>query len=359
MPKDPYQRLIDALDALPNGFPRTPSGSEVLMIKKVFTPDEVALAGQMSRKYETANELSKRTSLSEKKVEELLEAMSPRRLVKQQTIDGVKKWRLGPFIIGWYEGHMSLMDREFAELFEKYMAEGGGDRILAPHPGIMRVVPVRGSVKPELLQTYDDIDAHFQRHERFKVADCVCRVERNLMGSNCSMPVKRCSFTGLPPQTPLSEDVLDRDQALELFAELEEMGQLHLAAWGYASADGPAQYNGGCQCCSDCCAILRGITDWGLPESPQRSNFRAAIDLDQCSACGTCIERCQMSAITESSDGMPRLDRSKCIGCGQCVIKCPTNSAELVPVTEEERWDVPATFEQWEEERMRTLGMTP
>ena len=359
MSLDPYQRLVDALDALPNGFPRTPSGNEILMIKKVFTPEEVELAGQMSRTYQTAGEISAQAGLPQAEVERLLEAMRPRSLVRQRVIDEVEKWRLGPFIIGWYEGYMSLMDREFAELFETYMAEGGGDRILAPHPGIMRVVPVRGSVKPELLQTYDDIDGHFQRHQRFKVADCVCRVERNLMGSDCTLPVKRCSFTGLPPQTPLSDDVLDREQALTLFSELEEMGHIHLAAWGYASADSPALYNGGCQCCGDCCGILRGITDWGLPESPQRSNYRAAFDSDLCSSCGVCIERCQMGAVTEGADGTPNYDRSKCIGCGQCVIKCPTEAAELKPVSGDEWWNVPASFEQWEEERMKTLGMTP
>ena len=210
MSEDVYQRLIDALDALPNGFPRTPSGSEVLLIKKVFTPEEVELAGRMSRTYETVDKIANRAGLAKKKAIELLDRMLPRALVRKRVSDDVEKWRLGPFIIGWYERHMPLMDREFAELFERYMVEGGGDRILAPHPGIMRVVPLRGSVKPEMLQTYDDIDAHFQRHERFKLNDCVCRVERNLTGSDCPMPLKRCSFSGLPPQTELSESVLDR-----------------------------------------------------------------------------------------------------------------------------------------------------
>ena len=65
-----------------------------------------------------------------------------------------------------------------------------------------------------------------------------------------------------------------------------------------------------------------------------------------------------MSAITEGSDGMPMLNRSKCIGCGQYVITCPNDAAELEPVSKDEWWDVPATFEQWEEQRMSTLGMT-
>ncbi len=67
MSEDVYQRLIDALDALPNGFPRTPSGSEVLLIKKVFTPEEVELAGRMSRTYETVDKIANRAGLAKKK----------------------------------------------------------------------------------------------------------------------------------------------------------------------------------------------------------------------------------------------------------------------------------------------------
>jgi len=49
MGEEMYERLVDALNALPNGFPRTPSGAELRLLKKVFTPEEAELAGQMSR----------------------------------------------------------------------------------------------------------------------------------------------------------------------------------------------------------------------------------------------------------------------------------------------------------------------
>ena len=88
--------------------------------------------------------------------------------------EGEKKYRLGPFLVGWYEANMRLLGKEFAELFEQYVIEGGGERILSPRPGVLGVVPVRGSLKPELMKTMEphlDIDAHFKRHERFLVID--------------------------------------------------------------------------------------------------------------------------------------------------------------------------------------------
>ena len=38
---------------------------------------------------------------------------------------GEKKYRLGPFLVGWYEAIMRLLDKEFAELFEQFVIEGG------------------------------------------------------------------------------------------------------------------------------------------------------------------------------------------------------------------------------------------
>ena len=84
---------------------------------------------------------------------------------------------------------MRLLDKEFAELFEQYVIEGGGERILSPRPGVLGVVPVRGSLKPELMKTMEphlDIDAHFKRHERFVVIPCVCKREQELLhGHSC------------------------------------------------------------------------------------------------------------------------------------------------------------------------------
>jgi Pyruvate/2-oxoacid:ferredoxin oxidoreductase delta subunit len=357
MGNESYERLADALDALPNGFPRMPSGVEIKLLKKAFTADEAEIASDMSRKYETASEVASRIHMPEAKVKELLDDLLSRRLIRQRVVERQEEYRLGPFIVGWWEAMMERLsdDREFAELTQQYFTEGGGERIMSPRPGILGVVPARGSLKPELLQPYDDIDAHFARYERFYVEDCVCRIGQNLLGSHCEKPVTRCAFVGLPPQTPLSEHVLDREQALKLFCELEEQGHVHLGFYGFiATAESP-QFVGSCNCCGDCCGILRAVNDMNLTEGPQRSNYRGIINSADCIACGDCIERCQVHAITEGEDGFPILNRDRCIGCGLCVVSCSTEAIELVPVSAEEWFDIPSSFEEWEERRLRTL----
>jgi len=60
-----YERLADALDALPSGFTRTPSKLEIKLIKLTFTYEEAWLAGQLTRIPETAAEIAKRVGLEE------------------------------------------------------------------------------------------------------------------------------------------------------------------------------------------------------------------------------------------------------------------------------------------------------
>jgi electron transport complex protein RnfB len=371
--EDIYERLATALDALPHGFPRTPSGVELKLIKMSFSPVEVWLAGQLTRFPETAVEIAKRVGRDEDQVREMLESLVPKRLVRLDSpgmaapglappVQGEKKYRLGQFLVGWYEANMRLLGKEFAELFEQYVIEGGGERILSPRPGVLGVVPVRGSLKPELMKTMEphlDIDAHFKRHDRFLVIDCVCKREKELLdGHSCKQPMKRCGFVGLPPQTPLGENVLSAEDASKLLGELEQMGHVHLAFYGFTMSAESPQFVGTCNCCACCCAIFQGKTLAGLSEAPQRSNYRAVIDSEACIACGVCQGRCPVDAIANDENSKSKVERAKCIGCGVCVIGCATQAIEMVPVSAEEWFHVPSSMVEWEEMRLQNLAAT-
>jgi Pyruvate/2-oxoacid:ferredoxin oxidoreductase delta subunit len=255
---------------------------------------------------------------------------------------------------------MRLLGREFAELFEQYVIEGGGERILSPRPGVLGVVPVRGSLTPEqvaVMEPHLDIDAHFQRHERFVVIPCVCKRERELQGHvDCKKPIKRCGFVGVPPQTPLGENVLDRKEADELLRKLEQAGHAHLAVYGFTMSAETPQFVGTCNCCACCCGVLHGQKISGASHGAEKSNYRAVIDPEECISCGLCIKRCPVDAITEDGDGKSKVDRDKCIGCGVCVIKCPTKAIELVPVSKAEWFHTPNSMAEWEEMRLAYLA---
>jgi len=104
-PADIYERLANALEALPHGFARTPSGVEIKLMKKAFTPEEVELAGHLTRVPETAAEIAKRLGRDVAEVTALLERLIPLGLasypgstagggVLKKGMKGEKKYRL-------------------------------------------------------------------------------------------------------------------------------------------------------------------------------------------------------------------------------------------------------------------------
>jgi electron transport complex protein RnfB len=60
-----YEQLAKALDKLPNGFPQTPSRTEILILKKIFSTDEASLASQLSGSMEPVDAIARRVGLSE------------------------------------------------------------------------------------------------------------------------------------------------------------------------------------------------------------------------------------------------------------------------------------------------------
>ncbi len=277
-----------------------------------------------------------------------------------------KEYRLNPFLVGWYEAFLKQdkpTTREFAQLYEQYVIEGGGERVIAPRPGPQGVIPMRGSLKPEWLERepHNDIDAHFRRHERFLVIDCVCKREKAAAhGHSCDLPTKRCGFVGLPPSTPLSENVLTREEAMELWEQFDAMGTMVVeGAYGFTLGAEKPQFVGGCHCCGCCCALLNAPRlDPNIKETVQRSNYRAVKDHDKCTSCGECVRRCQVFAHTfdKATDDKPVFHRELCIGCGACVMGCPFDALHLEPVSEEEWFHTPSSFQEWEDRRLEFLA---
>jgi Na+-translocating ferredoxin:NAD+ oxidoreductase subunit B len=53
------------------------------------------------------------------------------------------------------------------------------------------------------------------------------------------------------------------------------------------------------------------------------------VEIDTCTGCEECVDRCQMDAITIVED-KAQIDLGRCIGCGVCVYHCPTDAITLV-----------------------------
>jgi Pyruvate/2-oxoacid:ferredoxin oxidoreductase delta subunit len=59
-----------------------------------------------------------------------------------------------------------------------------------------------------------------------------------------------------------------------------------------------------------------------------RTVVRPKADPDKCTACGTCIDHCPVSALT-MMDGIPVVDPETCIACFCCQEMCPEKAIQL------------------------------
>ncbi|MHA1251027.1 MAG: 4Fe-4S dicluster domain-containing protein, partial [Candidatus Helarchaeota archaeon] len=90
-----------------------------------------------------------------------------------------------------------------------------------------------------------------------------------------------------------------------------------------------------CNCCACCCNLIGGITKWDNPRAVAKANYIATLEkVEDCTACGTCIEKCNFNAITIESN-IAVVNDEKCMGCGVCVVNCPNNAITLKRIERE------------------------
>ena len=359
---DPFARLADALDRLPNGYPRTESGIELLILRKIFTAKEAAVGRLMRGEPEPFEEIAvragasvdaMRAGASVDAVRRILKGMAKKGLVWPSKGDGKLRYRLAPFIVGIYEASLPILDHELAHLVEDYLAQGGIKGIMKPQPALHRVVPARGTAKTEWILPYDDVKAIIMAAKSFQVRDCICRVEQDLLGKRtCTAPVHNClGFSAF--ERPARPDDISQARALAILDQAEEAGLVHTVS---NVMEGVSYV---CNCCGCCCGILRGVTEYGIKESVARANYLSTIDATACTGCGVCVDRCQVGAITvRDAAGGPVhvVTADACIGCGLCVSGCAAGAATLSLRPDAERISPPSTYADWEKARMGNRG---
>ncbi len=75
MSTDAYVQLADALDRLPNGFPRTELGVELEILKRIFTPEEAEIACRLGREMESYIDISDKIGLDPEIAKEKLSSI--------------------------------------------------------------------------------------------------------------------------------------------------------------------------------------------------------------------------------------------------------------------------------------------
>lgn len=341
---DVYKRLALKLDELPNGYPETPSGVEIRILRKIFSPEDAEMALKMSPFPETVEALSQRLGIPLEQMQETLDSMVHKGQIGSAKMKDQQVYMLVPFVVGIFEFQLNRLDKELADLVEEYAPDLMRTLGRTP-PAIMRVVPINAQVhgKHE-VHPYEDLKLTLEKAKSFQVMDCICRKESALQGHACKHSSEVCmSFSnhdGAFDRYHMGR-IITKQEALQVLDKAESEGLVHCT---YNVQSGQMFV---CNCCPCCCGILRGTKNFKAPHLMAKSNYVAFIDQETCAACGTCSdERCPMEAIKEE-DGLYRVDPERCIGCGVCIVTCPTESITLLRKPEELSDQPPRNIVDW------------
>lgn len=343
MPAKVYDDLREQLDQYSVGFPSTESGVELEILEAIFTEEEAEMYLNLSMMLETSQQVADRTGRDPLEVDQILERMVDKGQIFRTRKGDVRKYAAAPFIVGSYEYQVKNMDRRFAELFEKYFNEAFGKRgisLSAP----LRTVPVNKTIDHKWpVAPYEDLKEIIKSKDTISVSDCICRTQQGLLDKGCGKSLEACLQFGSHAHFYVEKGMgryITQEEALQILERCDEEG---LVPQPFISQD----TGGICNCCGDCCGILRSIKFHPKPSERVYTNYFAQADPTLCSGCGTCLERCQMEAIKLDEDDLAKVDRDRCIGCGLCVTTCPTDAMTIQMKPEPERKAPPRTSREF------------
>ena len=348
-----YKKLAEQLDSLPNGFPAAEDGRELLLLAKLFTPEDAQLAGQLTPALETIEEIAARTDLDPAGVRERLKSMSKRGLIEAGKKDGALGFRLLPFVVGIYENQVGAMDAELARLFEDYFKSAFG-KMLSIKPQFHRVIPINETVRNSLeVRPFESASEIVDAMQAWGVQDCICRKQKALIGEGCDHPLDVCMvmapranvFDGHPFIRPLTHT-----EAMQTLRRAAEAGLVHSVS---NTMEGMYYI---CNCCSCSCGMLRGMAELGIANVMVSSAFVNQVDAAICNGCEDCIPTCQFKAL--SMNGLlAEVDTVRCTGCGVCVLACSTGALGLLRRPEEEVLQIPQSHADWKSQRVAERGL--
>jgi electron transport complex protein RnfB len=350
--RDPFKRLAERLDSLPNGFPPTDDGSELNVLEKLFSPEEATLASQLLIRLETAEQIAGRLELDYNTTRQTLKAMARRGLIKAGKTDGGFGYGLLPFVVGIYENQLGNFTEEFARLFEDYY-QRAFVKALTVQPAIHRVIPVGESIKMDMqVAPFESAAGVIEEAQSWGVADCLCRIQTAYIGKPCKHPVDVCMIMSPVPDAFINSGeikALTKEQAYAVLHRADQAGLVH----SVSNNQQGIWYI--CNCCTCSCGILRGMAELGIANVVASSAFINTVDETVCNACGLCVENCQFTALTLGDFAV--VDRMRCVGCGVCVNACPDHALVLVRRPEEEVKPVPVTMADWGRQRAEQRGI--
>jgi len=283
--------------------------------------------------------------------------------------DGKEEYRLNAIALGWYEAMMHYLVgkpqekefskkwNEFFEFFQKFNffpLRNLQNIVLRPFikpsqdAAIMnpatkgknkrKTIPINAEISSPDSKVYptfyvNELIEEFGDQDAISVFPCVCRHGKSLLGSSCGheMPRESCIAFGNMANAWTSWGYgrkVSKAEAFDILKEVREKGAVHSVI--HERDDYSLQALAICNCCWDCCGILKPY-NMGIMPLRYKSSYIARIKDDaDCKGCGNCEKYCPTTAM-KLKEKKVTFNSDICIGCGQCAFQCRQNNIELVP----------------------------
>jgi ferredoxin len=348
-----YVKLQRHLDSQAVGFPATRSGSEIRILKHIFTSLEAEIATCLTHKFEaieTIHERARHLVGSSEELAKLLDRIEKKGGIELKIKNGKKAYCNAPLVVGMYESQLGKLTPEFIQDFDEYTTDRKfGIEFLSTKLPQMRTIPIAKSIQPQhRVSTFDEVAVLLHKAEApFAIFECICRQKNTLLGKPCQVTDRKetCLAVGSLAQATLRSGI-GREIALDESMSILENNQKQGLVLQPSNTE-KAEFI--CSCCGCCCGMLGMHKNLPKPVDFWASNFYAAVDTAKCNGCGICEKRCQVGAVrVPENKQQTRIDLNRCIGCGVCIPTCPAKAlslqkkhAEVIPpATREDLYDI-------------------
>jgi len=330
-----YRKLQKHLNTLPIGYPKTESGVEIRLLKHIFTPEEAEIATKLRFIPDPIESIYRRVKKKVKSIEDLEKILfhiyeKGGIRISRKEIDRkmVKLYQNAFLAVGMFEYQVGRLTKEYFEDFLEYMDEGYLNELVSTKINQLRTIPVEKSINVnQNISNYDQLHKLLEKASRISVMPCVCKKGQDLIGDPCKQTDMRETCFVLNDSV---EHVLElgwgreinKDEAMKIFKKVQEDGLI-------IQPGNALDPNYICCCCGCCCCVITNLKKLENPWELITTNFYAEVASDLCIGCETCIDRCQMNAIS-MNNSVAIVNKKLCIGCGNCISSCPEDALRLI-----------------------------
>jgi ferredoxin len=296
------------------------------LFEMIADRDEAALMLAMPGQ---PSELSEKTGISEKRVEEMLKILFYKGLTFYSKKTDPPTWRMCRSVGQFHDASILWPEagEDYFSLWKEYCDTewiDASEAVAKELPGpAMRVIPIDTALTPDhQVLPFEDVRDIVEKAKTIAVVHCPCRVS----AQKCDKPTEVCIQLNRGADYAIERGTgrqINKEEAIGILRESQAAGLVHMTT-NTKHADHVI-----CNCCGCCCIMIPVMVQRGVGMlGPSR--YLAAVDSDTCTACGTCEEACPFKAITLEDVAIVNPD--KCFGCGVCAVACPVEAITLSPV---------------------------